>query len=252
MLVIVGYSGYVCHCYEICEQSEAFTEEEGDLDFHHTKIVLRHGNEFFYAISNRRLLQATAVDLNPSQLIRIPTENVWPAFEPVFTPAPEPLPVNRWPAVHLLSEATVCEILKKHPHPNIARYLGCVVEGGRIKVLCFVKYAMTLCQMVRDRTTPLDVDKCMRGIEDGVQHLHGLGLIHNDLNPSNIMMDRENAVIIDFDPSKAGTIGWQIGNSTHAMRVNDLFALSKIRGFLIQEQPKRVAGNQPIDSIQVT
>lgn len=120
---------------------------------------------------------------------------------------------------------------------------------------------MTLCQMVRDRTTPLDVDKCMRGIEDGVQHLHGLGLIHNDLNPSNIMMDGGNAVIIDFDSckvegarlgAKAGTVGWQIGNSTHAMRVKDPFALSKIRELLIQEQPKRHAGNQPIDSIQVT
>lgn len=116
---------------DLCEQSEAFTEEEGDLVFHHIEISLREGDEFFYAISNRRLLQATTVDLNPSQLIRIPTENVWPAFEPMFTRAPEPLPVNRWvktpclidygdseasskPGVHLLNEATVCEILKNH------------------------------------------------------------------------------------------------------------------------------------------
>lgn len=85
----------------------------------------------------------------------------------MFTRAPEPLPVNRWvkrpslidcgdseasskPAVHLLNEAIVYEILRKHPHKNIARYLGCVVEGGRIKGLCFVKYPMTLRQMVRD------------------------------------------------------------------------------------------------------
>lgn len=49
----------------------------------------------------------------------------------------------------------------------------------------------------------------MRGIEDGIQHLHGLGLINNNLNPSNIMMDGENSVIIDFDSCKVE--GAQLG-----------------------------------------
>ncbi|POR37904.1 Uncharacterized protein TPAR_01898 [Tolypocladium paradoxum] len=92
---------------------------------------------------------------------------------------------------HLLNEAAVCEVLKKHPHPNVIRYFGCVVEDGRIKGLCFVKYQMTLLQRVRD-SRPLDVDRCLQGIEERVNHLHGLGLIHNDLNPSNIMMDGDN------------------------------------------------------------
>ena len=29
----------------------------------------------------------------------------------------------------------------------------------------------------------------VQGIRDGVAHLHPLGLVHNDLNPSNVMVD---------------------------------------------------------------
>ena len=34
-------------------------------------------------------------------------------------------------------------------------------------------------------------------VESGIRHLHSLGLIHNDINPSNIMLDGE-IPIIDF------------------------------------------------------
>lgn len=32
---------------EVCEQNEAFAEEDGDLSFHHTKIILRDGIQYF-------------------------------------------------------------------------------------------------------------------------------------------------------------------------------------------------------------
>jgi serine/threonine protein kinase len=73
--------------------------------------------------------------------------------------------------------------------------------------------------------------------------MHKLGLVHNDLNPSNIMMDGDNPVIIDFDSckregdelgSKAGTDGWTLDGQDHAMRENDLYSLSKIRAALMK------------------
>jgi serine/threonine protein kinase len=36
------------------------------------------------------------------------------------------------------------------------------------------------------------------GIDRGLRHMHSLGLVHNDVNPSNVMLSDE-AIIIDFD-----------------------------------------------------
>lgn len=58
-------------------------------------------------------------------------------------------------------------------------------------------------------------------IEDGIQHLHSLGLIHCEINPTNIVMDGDNPGIVHFDfcrqegqelGSKAGTEGWTSEN----------------------------------------
>lgn len=51
--------------------------------------------------------------------------------------------------------------------------------------------------------TPFDKDLCLQGIESGIRHMHSLGLVHNDINPSNIMIDSaDRPVIIDFDSCK--------------------------------------------------
>lgn len=31
----------------------------------------------------------------------------------------------------------------------------------------------------------------LEGIENGIRHLHSLGPVHNDINPSNIMLDKD-------------------------------------------------------------
>lgn len=73
--------------------------------------------------------------------------------------------------------------------------------------------------------------------------MHSLGLIQNDLNPSNIMMDGERSVIFDFDLCKEmgeklglkrGTLGWELEGAICAMPENDYFSLSKIRELLME------------------
>jgi serine/threonine protein kinase len=85
-----------------------------------------------------------------------------------------------------------------------------------------------------------DKSLCLRGIEDGVRHMHSLGLVHNDLNLSNIMMDGNRPVVINFDSCKregdvlglkGGTFDWQVEGTVYAMRENDYFSLSKICEF---------------------
>ncbi|KAK3391220.1 kinase-like domain-containing protein [Podospora didyma] len=243
---------------EICEHGEIFVERDDDLIFDHTKIILRDANdEYFYAKTNQRMTRVSIVDVNGLDTTRIPADHIWPLANPKFTRAPDPLPPTSYlkrPRLlyyglddldcgnQILTEVEACEVLKRYPHPNIAPYLGCIVKEGRIRGLAFARYSVTLSQMLKDET-PFDRGHCLCGIEAGVRHMHKLGLVHNDLNPSNIMMDGDNPVIIDFDSckregdelgSKAGTDGWTLNGQDQALRENDLYSLSKIRAALMK------------------
>lgn len=201
----------------ISEQNEAFVEGDGNLVFHHTKTILKQNNSFFYASSDRRRLHASSpIDIAPSDL----TDKVWPEFDGSrFIRAPEPLPRNSYVKRPSL-------ITRLRPYDGVARARRPAAgRGGRVRDFARARpiqtlrgtwaassktagskvcvstdrYPTTLRQGIED-PRPLDVGKCLRGIEDGVNnHLHALGLVHNYLNPSNIMMDGgDNPVVIDF------------------------------------------------------
>lgn len=149
-------------------------------------------------------------------------------------------------------EAIIGEVLLQNPHPNLAKYWGCVVLQGRIASLVYGRYAITLLDRVESRV-PINIPKVMQEIRAGITHLHSLGYAHNDLNPSNIMMDaNDNAVIIDFDSCaveggelrKLGTPGWSknAGGMKVSARENDLYGLEKIQEWLNQESGM---GDQP-------
>ena len=242
---------------EVCEKSEAFAEDA----FSHTKIILREGDQYYYAITSRRYTDTSKVDLHELDLV--PISQIWPPFPTQFTRAPEPLPQDCYvkrPSLLdygdgddtktstelsglLLSEAEVCEILRASPHPNIAQYLGCQVEDDKIMGLCFVKYGMNLHKRVQD-SRPFDTDLILQGIQQGIRDLHSLGLIHCDISPANIVMDHgDTPVIVDFDSCrrngeelgpKRGTWGWTNEDSEFARPENDEYGLSKIRDFLSQ------------------
>jgi len=246
---------------EVCERNEAFVKEDGDLAFSHTKIILREGDQYYYAIARRRYFAGSKVDPLELDPVLIPASHIWPLFPRHFTRAPEPLPqdcyVKRPSLLYygdtevstdlsslLLNEAEVCEILRASPHPNIAQYLGCIVEDGRITGLCFVKYGMNLSERVTKGSRSFDTDDFLRGIEKGIRHLHSLGLIHCDINPTNILTNGDAPVICDFDSCrregeklgfKAGTMGWTSEDFEFARPENDQYGLSKIRDFLFQK-----------------
>lgn len=249
---------------EIHEKGEIFIEKDGDYVFDHSKIIL-HGDddEFYYAKIDQRIFGSPQIDINGLDLNRIPADNIWPLVEPTFTRAPDPLPAGSYlkrPSLlyyddapdrpdygrQILSEVEACEVFRSRPHPNIARYLGCVVKDGRIRGLCFVRYPLTLSQMLKDGTH-LQSSICLRGIEAGVRHMHNLGFVHNDLNPSNIMMDGDNPIIIDFDSckrtgdnlgSKTGTFGWALVEGESAQQENDLHSLCEIQAALTKRELK--------------
>jgi len=247
---------------EICEQNQLFAEEDGDLVFSHTKIILREGDQYYYTSTSRRYPDDCKADLHGLVIVPIQASHIWPPFQAQLGQAPEPLPQDcyvKQPSLMyysdtststsigfgnlLLHEAEVCEILRASPHPNIAQYLGCIVKNDRITSLCFVKYGMNLRDRVISDSRPFDTDLILQGIRKGIRHLHSLGLIHCDLNPMNIVMDGDTPVIIDFDSChrkgerlglKGGTWGWTDENFEFAMPENDEYGWSKIRDFLIE------------------
>ncbi|KAG6055413.1 hypothetical protein E4U32_006313, partial [Claviceps aff. humidiphila group G2b] len=78
-------------------------------------------------------------------------------------------------------------------------------------------------------STPFDKGLFYEGIERGIRHLHSLGIVHNDINPKTIMLDKlDRPVIICLDI-------WRSINGSkydYALFENDIFGLSKILEFI--------------------
>jgi serine/threonine protein kinase len=137
-------------------------------------------------------------------------------------------------------EAEVYELLKTHPHPNIMGFQGSLVLNGRLRGLCLDKYDQTLAERF-ESDKPVDIEACVNGIEAGIAHLHRLGLAHNDIRPSNILLkytdeNGDTPVIGDLDVChpdgteldlKAGVLG-----NTQSSFNNDLVAVRNIKRYL--------------------
>ncbi|KAG2071487.1 hypothetical protein BDR04DRAFT_1194040, partial [Suillus decipiens] len=150
------------------------------------------------------------------------------------------------PGDYLVKEAEVYEILKQHPHPNVCVYYGCVRDVDHITAICLEQYGRRLMDAVWESDPALNHAAILDGISKGLTFLHEtLGLVHNDINPANIMLDDAgNPVIIDFDScipigaevglsGKAGTFGWTIEPMpTIALLENDIYGLKQIGEFM--------------------
>ena len=104
--------------------------------------------------------------------------------------------------------------------------------------LCFVRYKETLSERLSDSNRPLNLHSCLQGVKNGLDHLHDLALNHNDINPANITLDKEDVpIIIDFDSCQRegdlsfgiGTLGWTNGSITGiSERRNDDFGFMQL------------------------
>lgn len=205
---------------KVRERGESFEEINGNFQSASTLTVYRFDDNVFHRITKSRCRFTAKVKTEDLfYVVLIPTASYCPHFPSNFTQAPDPLPpycyikrprllsydrIHNTPSVsriseRVLREAEVREILKLDPHPNIAQYLGCQVRNGRITGICFTKYSGTLMHRVNPKSRMKRAfiyngrslksrDGCLRGVEMGIGHLHSLGFIHNDINPSNVMI----------------------------------------------------------------
>lgn len=68
--------------------------------------------------------------------------------------------------------------LRRHPHPNICRYLGYIADKtGRVTGLCLQKCRYMLGIAVWEKAD-IDWDFVMKGYKSAIDHLRSLGWIH--------------------------------------------------------------------------
>ena len=237
---------------------------------HVTALVYTDEDRILYARTSMPLNQI-ADSLSELNGIPIPKERIFPkvheadftwattaALKDCYMKYPDLLSyedekdskTGSWKELMLL-EVQVCEALKKHPHPNVAVYLGCVKEVPYVTALCFAKYKRSLWEKVVIDEDPKfkeaeHVERVVEGVRKGIEHIHSLGYCHNDINPSNIMFgdDDHTPVIIDFDAClpegeklgiKKGTEKFRDEGAKFSSRTNDFYSLKRTEEFILDE-----------------
>lgn len=259
---------------EVLNSHECFTPVDGGIEFIYTQVIFRQDGITYCAKSANRRVDAT-VSADSLKDIEPIHSTAYQPFLPsgctivldssdcyIKQPNLTSFQGGLTLANRVLQDLSTCEVIRKHPHPNIAKYHGCMASDGRVTGLCFTRYAENLmgklnpghlnksmfilseeCTAARKMAT-----RYLAGIKEGVQHLHSLGIVHNDLNPANIMITEDDTpVIIDFDSSSAPgtsleqtkrTHGWFDWDVRVSQESNDLDALEELRVWLAGSSPE--------------
>lgn len=141
----------------------------------------------------------------------------------------------------ILEETLIMEQLSRSPHPNIIHYHGCRVKRGRITAIILERLGQSLTHYAQ---TPgyaqLNKTEFFTALESAVHHIHAIGLVHNDINPDNIMVKDGTPVLIDFGSCQPfgkrlqslGTVGWFEKEFFTSEQEHDTFSMKKLREWL--------------------
>jgi serine/threonine protein kinase len=247
---------------DLCYLSEVFsTEDDGSHKFSRsTFAIITHDYHVWIGQAPIR-----KKDLSPKSITEslklVPDEDVYPEPPSHITTASVPIDGNvfvKGPKVGgynafagigslsklLLQEAETLEILRCNQHPNIIRCHGSIIRRGRIVGLVLDRHPRTLELEARLKARKINSDLCFDGIKAAVEHLHSLGLAHNDLTPYNIMIGEDGTpVVIDYGSCQpfgknlitAGTPGWVDEDFTTSAQRNDEIALGKLQAWLKEQ-----------------
>lgn len=130
------------------------------------------------------------------------------------------------------------QLVSKLQHPNIVALHDVFIESGRTALVFEYVEGETLADLLkRDVSlTPVRAVELMQGILDGLGYAHEQGIIHRDIKPQNIMIDRSGRPrIMDFgvatrhagELGMTGTVGYMAPEMLKNMPVDaqaDVFA----------------------------
>ncbi|KAF9008444.1 kinase-like domain-containing protein [Cyathus striatus] len=222
------------------ELLEAFRacDENGFL---YLTVAWKEGDAFYIGKHYENVVTVNEEELSELQGSSVPRDHIQAPWSTTYTEAPNPLPEDVYiknpigisfyegtPVLPKLvsSEITIFENILKNPHRNVCTYYGCIRDGDYVGGVVLEKYRRTLENLmdsnpiigsnIETQTTPFNPEAILTGIRQGLDHIHSLGLVHDDINPRNIMIDDDGEpVIIDFNScmlpgelSRGGTPGW--------------------------------------------
>ena len=104
----------------------------------------------------------------------------------------------------------ILNIIKTINHPCVMKVYDCVSTGSKCISLCEYVDGVTLDEYVRANGAFAEEDaiKILSSICDGLMSLHANGIIHRDINPSNVMIKPNGDIkIIDFDITRTQKAG---------------------------------------------
>ncbi|KAF8991066.1 hypothetical protein BDQ17DRAFT_1371211 [Cyathus striatus] len=189
------------------ELLEAFRacDENGFL---YLTVAWKEGDAFYIGEHYENVVTVNDEELSKLQGSSVPKDHIQAPWSTTYTEAPNPLPEGVYiknPIGISFYEGTpiaIFENILKNPRQNVCTYYGCIRDGDYVGGVT--------------QTTPFNPQAILTGIRQGLDHIHSLGLVHDDINPRNIMIDDDGEpVIIDFNScmlpgelSRGGTPGW--------------------------------------------
>ncbi|KAJ6109963.1 hypothetical protein N7486_002198 [Penicillium sp. IBT 16267x] len=201
----------------VIQKNEAFKRIDGKMKFSYIQVFVRQDGTLYSGKWTNRLNPPKTLD-DLQELKQIPTEDRGPevntTWAAIYLKTPSLLAYTDGNLENQIArEIETCEILRKNSHPNIATYYGYKNTHGRVSGLYFKQYTSTLLEAVNPQRlgkvaflfsarelVKTDMKSGLEGILAAIKHLHSLGLVHNDINPANIMLDDDGTfILIDFD-----------------------------------------------------
>lgn len=212
---------------QVIQRNEAFKRIDRHMRFSYISYYVQHDGALYCGKWKDRYQTPQMLE-QLDEIQQVQTEDRGPAIDSTWSLIHVKKPsldayLNPDLEGQLRREITVCELLRKHPHPNIAAYYGCQETRGRVSGLCFQRYRTTLLEeympqslnkgnFPSTRHGVVNVNRARAYLEDilkGIRHLHSLSLVHNDVNPVNIMLDGDGtAVLVDFDSCRGIGSHW--------------------------------------------
>lgn len=140
------------------------------------------------------------------------------------------------------------EISSPLKHPNVVSTIS-FADNTPVAQAIIYEYVAgpTLEEFIASEPPYSERQSVLNGIIDGVEYLHKMGILHNDLKPQNIIVNlKGTAKIIDFGLSDSedrvfpGAIGGSDGytapeilnGTSEAIAASDIYSLGKITSFI--------------------
>jgi Tol biopolymer transport system component len=129
-------------------------------------------------------------------------------------------------------------------HPHICALYDIGEEGGVPFLVMEYLEGETLASRLLRGALPIDeVLRCAIDIADALDHAHRRGIVHRDVKPSNIMLTRSGAKLLDFGLAKPSALTGIVGHPTDAAQpAQTLTAEGAILGTLSYMAPEQLHG----------